>query len=55
MTVRVIDVRERVMARNDEIAATVRQRVDAEGVLALNLVRRPARGRPPCSSAPSTR
>ena len=45
MTVRVIDVRERVMARNDEIAATVRQRVEAEGVLALNLVSSPGAGK----------
>ena len=45
MTVRVIDVRERVMARNNEIAATVRQRVEAEGVLALNLVSSPGAGK----------
>ena len=45
MTVRVIDVRERVMARNNEIAATVRHRVDAEGVLALNLVSSPGAGK----------
>ena len=45
MTVRVIDVRERVMARNNEIAATVRQRVDSEGVLALNLVSSPGAGK----------
>ena len=45
MTVRVIDVRERVMARNNEIAATVRQRLDAEGVLALNLVSSPGAGK----------
>ena len=45
MTVRVIDVRERVMARNNEIAATVRHRVEAEGVLALNLVSSPGAGK----------
>jgi len=45
MTVRVIDVRERVMARNNEIAATVRHRVDSEGVLALNLVSSPGAGK----------
>jgi hydrogenase nickel incorporation protein HypB len=45
VTVRVIDVRERVMARNNEIAATVRQRVEAEGVLALNLVSSPGAGK----------
>lgn len=45
MTVRVIDVRESVMARNNEIAATVRQRVEAEGVLALNLVSSPGAGK----------
>jgi len=45
MTVRVIDVRESVMARNNAIAATVRRRVDAEGVLALNLVSSPGAGK----------
>jgi hydrogenase nickel incorporation protein HypB len=45
MSVRVIDVRESVMARNNEIAATVRQRVEAEGVLALNLVSSPGAGK----------
>ena len=45
MTVRVIDVRERVMARNNEIAATVRQRVEGEGVVALNLVSSPGAGK----------
>ena len=45
MTVRVIDVRERVMARNNEIAATVRHRLEAEGVFALNLVSSPGAGK----------
>jgi len=45
MTVRVIDVRERVMARNNEIAATVRQRIEDECVLALNLVSSPGAGK----------
>jgi hydrogenase nickel incorporation protein HypB len=45
MTVQVIDVRERVMARNDEIAASVRQRLAAAGVPALNLVSSPGAGK----------
>lgn len=45
MTVRIIDVRERVVARNNEIAATVRQRMQAEGVVALNLVSSPGAGK----------
>jgi hydrogenase nickel incorporation protein HypB len=45
MSVRVIDVREPVMARNNEIAATVRQRVEAAGVVALNLVSSPGSGK----------
>lgn len=45
MTVRRIDVRERVMARNDEIAGTVRQRLAAAEVPALNLVSSPGSGK----------
>src|SRR5512145_3012860 len=45
MTVRVIDVRESVMARNNEIARSVRERIEAEGVLALNLVSSPGAGK----------
>ncbi|MBL0172060.1 MAG: hydrogenase nickel incorporation protein HypB [Gemmatimonadaceae bacterium] len=45
MSVRRIDVRERVMARNDEIAATVRTRLDEAGVAALNLVSSPGAGK----------
>ena len=45
MTVRTIDVRERVMARNDEIAADVRQRLAMAGVPALNLVSSPGSGK----------
>jgi hydrogenase nickel incorporation protein HypB len=45
MSVRVIDVRERVLARNDELAATVRARLEGAGVLALNLVSSPGSGK----------
>ncbi|HZO20620.1 MAG TPA: hydrogenase nickel incorporation protein HypB [Gemmatimonadaceae bacterium] len=45
MTVRVIDVRESVMARNNEIARSVRERIESEGVLALNLVSSPGAGK----------
>jgi len=45
MTVRTIDVREKVMARNNEIAAEVRQRLADAGVIALNLVSSPGSGK----------
>jgi hydrogenase nickel incorporation protein HypB len=45
MAVRTIDVRERVMARNDELAAAVRQRLREAGVLAFNLVSSPGSGK----------
>ncbi len=45
MSVRVIEVRERVMARNDEIARSVRARIEQAGVLALNLVSSPGSGK----------
>jgi hydrogenase nickel incorporation protein HypB len=45
MAVRTIDVRERVMARNDELAAEVRQRLAAHGVACLNLVSAPGSGK----------
>jgi len=45
MPVRTIDVRERVMARNDEIAARVRARLLAAGVPAFNLVSSPGAGK----------
>jgi hydrogenase nickel incorporation protein HypB len=45
MTVRTIDVRERVMAKNDEIAADVRRRLGTAGVPALNLVSSPGSGK----------
>jgi hydrogenase nickel incorporation protein HypB len=45
MSVRVIDVRERVMEQNDRIATTVRRRLDDAGVLALNLVSSPGAGK----------
>ncbi len=45
MAVRTIEVRERVMARNDEIAATVRRRLAEAGVPAFNLVSSPGAGK----------
>lgn len=45
MTVRTIHVRERVMARNDELAAGVRARLREAGVTALNLVSSPGSGK----------
>jgi hydrogenase nickel incorporation protein HypB len=45
MAVRRITVRERVMARNDEIAADVRERLARHGVRALNLVSSPGAGK----------
>ena len=45
MAVRTIDVREKVMARNDEFAAEVRQRLAAARVTALNLVSSPGSGK----------
>src|SRR5688572_22859283 len=43
--VRTIEVRERVMARNDELAATVREQLRAAGVPAFNLVSSPGAGK----------
>jgi hydrogenase nickel incorporation protein HypB len=45
MAVRTIDVRERIMARNDELAEQVRERLHAAGVPALNLVSSPGAGK----------
>ena len=45
MTVRLIEVRESVMARNNEIAKGVRERLNEAGVLALNLVSSPGAGK----------
>jgi hydrogenase nickel incorporation protein HypB len=45
MAVRTIEVRERVMARNDEIAAQVRSCLAAHGVTAINLVSSPGAGK----------
>ena len=45
MPVRVIDVRERVMAQNDLIAADVRRKLDDAGVPALNLMSSPGAGK----------
>ena len=45
MAVRTIDVRERLMARNDELAAQVRARLRAAQVTALNLVSSPGAGK----------
>ncbi len=45
MSVKRIEVRERVMARNDAIAEGVRQQLDHAGVAALNLVSSPGAGK----------
>lgn len=45
MPIRRIEVRERVMARNDELAAVVRRTLEAAGVPALNLVSSPGSGK----------
>jgi len=45
MTVRRIDVREKVMAKNDELAAAVRSRLSDQGVPSLNLVSSPGSGK----------
>lgn len=45
MAVRTIEVRERVMARNDELAALVRSRLAGAGVTAFNLVSSPGSGK----------
>jgi hydrogenase nickel incorporation protein HypB len=45
MTVRTIEVRERVMAKNDELAAGVRRRLVEAGVVTFNLVSSPGSGK----------
>lgn len=45
MAVRTIEVRERVMAKNDELAAEVRRRLGEHGVPAFNLVSSPGSGK----------
>ena len=45
MAVRRIEVRERVMARNDELAAEVRETLRTAGVVSLNLVSSPGSGK----------
>src|SRR5688500_8720889 len=45
MAIRTIDVRERVMARNDELAAEVRRRLAEHDVTAFNLMSSPGSGK----------
>ncbi len=45
MAIRTIEVRERVMEKNDAIARDIRARLDARGVAALNLVSSPGAGK----------
>lgn len=45
MAVRTIEVRERVMAKNDELAAAVRRRLGEAGVVTFNLVSSPGSGK----------
>jgi hydrogenase nickel incorporation protein HypB len=45
MAIRRIEVRERVMAKNDELAGNVRSRLTAHGIPAFNLVSSPGAGK----------
>ena len=45
MSVSIIDVRERVMARNDEIAGAIRERLSLAGVPAINFISSPGAGK----------
>jgi hydrogenase nickel incorporation protein HypB len=45
MTIRTIEVRERVMAKNDELAAEVRRRLTEHDITAFNLVSSPGSGK----------
>ena len=45
MSVRTIDVRESVMAKNDELATQVRRRLQAAGVRTFNLISSPGSGK----------
>ena len=45
MAIQTIEVRERVMARNDELAAQVRSRLAEHGIVAFNLVSSPGAGK----------
>lgn len=45
MAVRQVDVRERVMARNDELAETIRAQLAAAGVRSFNLMSSPGSGK----------
>lgn len=45
MKVRTIDVRERVLAKNEELAASVRSRLESSRVVAFNLVSSPGSGK----------
>ncbi len=45
MAVRTIAVRERLMARNDELASQVRRRLSGAGITAFNLVSSPGSGK----------
>src|SRR5687768_12031064 len=45
MTIRTIEVRERVMAKNDELAAEVRRRLAEHDITAFNLVSSPGSGK----------
>ena len=45
MAIRTIEVRERVMAKNDELALQVRQRLADHGIIAFNIVSSPGSGK----------
>jgi hypothetical protein len=55
MAVRTIEVRERVMAKNDELAAEVRRRLADARVPAFNLVSSPGAGKTLLLEQPSHR
>ena len=45
MTTRIVELRKGILKKNDELAATLRQRYAASGVLVLNLVSSPGTGK----------
>ena len=45
MPIRMIEVKKNVMARNDEIAAENRRRLEAAGVVAFDLISAPGAGK----------
>ena len=52
MTTRIVELRQGILKKNDELARGLRARFEAAGVLVLNLVSSPGTGRPHSWSAP---